>query len=95
MILVPAEKESGENTLRYAQARVSADGAFSLKNIAPGRYFVLARPISDDEWNQLEPRPVWWQTERHAELRRRAETANVVVDLPSCKRTSDYVLTYK
>jgi hypothetical protein len=95
VITVPAQKESADDSLRYAQARVAADGSFSLKNIAPERYFLVVRPISDEEWSEANPLPAWWQAEARAALRHAAETANVLVDLPPCKRIRDYALAYK
>jgi hypothetical protein len=95
VLIVPAEKESADQTLRYAQATVGGDGSFSVKNIAPGRYFLVVRTISNEEWSQPSPSPVWWHPEARAALKRDAEGANVVVDLQPCKRIRDYVLTYK
>jgi hypothetical protein len=95
VVIVPAEKESADKILRYAQTRVGGDGSFSVKNIAPGRYFLVVRPVSDGEWSQANPRPAWWQPESRAVLRREAETANIVVELPPCKRIRDYVLGYR
>ena len=47
--LVPAERESTDDPLRFAEALVNNDGTFSLTNLAPGRYYILARAIADDE----------------------------------------------
>ncbi len=41
--LVPAEKESGDEVLRFYGAAVSADGKITLNNLAPGRYWLLAQ----------------------------------------------------
>src|SRR5262245_5451890 len=45
--LIPAEKEAADDVLRYAQANAGAEGGFHFKNIAPGRYYLLAKPIKD------------------------------------------------
>jgi hypothetical protein len=95
VVIVPAEKESADKILRYAQTSVGSDGSFSVKNIAPGRYFLVVRPVSDEEWSQANRRPAWWHPEARAALRCEAESANIVVDLPPCKRIRDYVLSYK
>jgi len=41
--LVPAEKEHENNAFRYADTPVQADGSFFFSNLAPGRYWLLAR----------------------------------------------------
>src|ERR1041385_5113287 len=41
--LVPAEREAADEVLRYAEAPLAADGTFALTNLAPGRYWILAR----------------------------------------------------
>ena len=43
--LVPQERERAEETLRYYEVPVSGDGTFAFKNLAPGRYLVVARPF--------------------------------------------------
>src|SRR5205807_10000988 len=41
--LVPAESEAADDVLRYFEAEVAADGGFSLPNLAPGKYWLVAR----------------------------------------------------
>ncbi|HXG64212.1 MAG TPA: carboxypeptidase-like regulatory domain-containing protein, partial [Blastocatellia bacterium] len=47
--VVPAERERANEVLRYAQADVQGDGSFSFKNLAPGKYWLLARVATDEE----------------------------------------------
>src|SRR5262249_49137103 len=58
--LVPADKEAVDNTLRYYDALVRRDGSFELKHIAPGKYYIVVHTLSQDEWDEVSPRPVWW-----------------------------------
>ena len=91
--LVPQERERAEDTLHYYEAPVSADGAFLFKNLAPGRYFVVARPFVV-EAGERDPRPAAFDASARALLRREAESANVTVELQPCQRTTDYVLRF-
>lgn len=69
--LVPAEKDQENNAFRYADTAVQADGAFSIGNLAPGRYLLVVR--------EADPAMT------HAALRREAIKANVEVELRPCQ----------
>jgi hypothetical protein len=70
--VAPAEKEQENNPLRYAETPVQVDGAFSLSNLAPGRYWLLVRE-SDPALTR-------------AVLRREANKANVEIELHPCQK---------
>jgi len=76
--LVPAEKEHENNALRYAETPVQVDGAFSISNLAPGRYWLLVR-----EADAAITRAV---------LRREASKANVEVQLQPCQKVVNQTL---
>jgi hypothetical protein len=95
--LAPAEPEAPnakDEALRFVEARVESDGGFSFSNLAPGKYWLLARPIPDSEPNDKPIRPAAWDAAERAKLRREAEAANVPIELKPCQRVSDYVLHY-
>lgn len=89
--LVPVDREQANNVLRYSEATVKSDGTFALKNLAPGRYLVLARVEALGE-SDAPRRPVSWDAAARAKLRREAEAANVVVELKPCQKMVDYQL---
>jgi hypothetical protein len=93
-LLAPAEPEARDESLRFAETRVESDGLFSFSNLAPGKYWLLARPIPDSEPNDKPARPAAWDASERAKLRREAEAANVVIELKPCQRVSDYKLHY-
>jgi len=88
--LVPAEREAANNILRYGETLVDRDGTFALRNLAPGRYLIIARiePPTESE----APRPLAWDPTARLKLRREAETANTIVELKPCQRVIDYSL---
>lgn len=91
--LVPQERERVEDTLHYYEAPVAGDGTFAFKNLAPGRYLVVARPFLV-EAGESAPRPAALDTDKRALLRREAESAATTVELKPCQRTNDSVLRF-
>ena len=89
--LVPAERERAEDVPHYHETRTRPDGTFSFRNLAPGRYLLVARPVPEGELRQAEPpRPAAWAAAARAELRREAEAAKNAVELLPCQRGEDF-----
>ncbi len=88
--LIPAEKEAADDVLRYAQATVDGDGGFQFKHLAPGRYYLLAKPVKNDETGAAAARLQAWDNAQRAALRKEAEAANVSIELQPCQRIKDY-----
>jgi len=91
--LVPAEKASANDVLRFAEVMAQGDGSFSMSNLAPGRYWIIALPVTDDD-SSAKPQPMAWDSNDRASLRHAAEAANVVLELQACQRVVDYSLKY-
>lgn len=89
--LVPTERERAEDLLRYSEVPLGSDGAFTMQNLAPGRYWIIARPAPDDAPERVL-RPLAWDAQERAKLRREAEAANTTIELQSCQRVADYAL---
>jgi hypothetical protein len=89
--LVPAEASQAEDLVRYQEGLSRSDGTFELKNLAPGKYWLLARPLADDESNN---RPAAWDATERARLRREAEAAKQEVVLTACQRAADFKLPF-
>ncbi|MEK6301873.1 MAG: carboxypeptidase-like regulatory domain-containing protein [Acidobacteriota bacterium] len=92
--LVPFERENAGNAERFAETDTESDGAFAFANIAPGRYWLLVRPIADNE-RQEATWPVAWDVAGRSALRREAEAANIAVDLQRCARITNYLMRYR
>jgi hypothetical protein len=92
--LVPTERERVDDVLRYPSAPVRNDGTFAFNNLAPGRYYLLARPIPPQAARSADAAPPFFpDAQTRAQLRRAAEATNAL-DLQPCQRLSDYVLRY-
>jgi hypothetical protein len=92
--LIPAEREQANNALRFAETFAHNDGQFSLTNLAPGRYWIIARPVSEAEMVEGGSRPGGWDAESRARLRREAEAAKIEIALQPCQHLSNYTLRY-
>ena len=84
--LVPAEKESGDEVLRFYGAAVSADGKITLSNLVPGRYWLLAQTALDGGFTKLRLPDA---TETRAKLRRDAEAFKSEIELKPCQNVVD------
>lgn len=92
--LVPAERERAEDVLRYAEADVQSDGAFTFKNLAPGRYLLVARPAPPEPDPRQPARPLALDNNARNTLRREAEAAKNTVELQPCQRAQDFTLRF-
>lgn len=91
--LIPAERERAEDVLRYAETQSGADGAFRFRNLAPGRYWVLAQPAPKEP--APSEAPAAFDNAARLRLRRAAEAANQVIELQPCQRVTKYELRLK
>lgn len=89
--LIPAEKEAADNLLRYAELKTK-DGTFTFANLAPGKYWLLARRAPDDEADTKRVNPLAWDVATRKTLRLDAEAAHQAFELTACQRVKDYVL---
>jgi len=48
--VIPAERENADNLLRFYETRPDADRSFTIDNVAPGRYLILARLMEENEF---------------------------------------------
>jgi hypothetical protein len=92
--LVPAEPEAVDDVLRYAEAEPAADGNFLLTNLAPGKYWLIAREVSDQEPTDADRKPLAYDSGARVALRFEGEASKKVIELNRCQRMSDFVLTY-
>ena len=92
--LVPSEQSSAEDLLRYIEADVQTDGSFKLLNAAPGKYWLVARLLPEEDLKMRVPRPQAWKSSSRAALRREASAANAAIEVKPCQRVSDFQVRY-
>ena len=93
--LVPAESQSAEDALRYYEIEIETGGAFELKHLSPGRYWILARPVPDEELPGDDHRPLAWDSDGRTGLRFEGEAINTSIELKPCQHIGDYKFLYK
>jgi hypothetical protein len=92
--LAPVETALTDDILRYAEVLMNNDGTFTFTNIAPGRYWLLLRPVAEDEPADLKPRSSAWDGNERAKLRREAEAMKIEVALKPCQRVRDFSIKF-
>ncbi|MCI0660748.1 MAG: carboxypeptidase-like regulatory domain-containing protein [Acidobacteria bacterium] len=92
--LVPVESALANDALRYSEVLMNNDGTFAFTNLAPGKYWLLTRPVPNDEPVDRPPRPPAWDNTERAKLRLEAETKKVEFEPKPCQRLSDITIKY-
>jgi hypothetical protein len=87
--LVPVEPEKTEDVLRFFVAEVAADGTFTLNNLPPGKYRLLAQISEPQLGTVLKLREPEAATAR-VKLRKSAETKKAEIELKPCQNVTEY-----
>jgi hypothetical protein len=90
--LVPAAPTAADEVQRYAETLAQADGSFAFANLAPGKYWLTARAVPDEEALDRPAASAAWERAERAQLRRAAEAAKHEIELAPCQRLNDYAL---
>ncbi|HEU4714010.1 MAG TPA: carboxypeptidase-like regulatory domain-containing protein [Pyrinomonadaceae bacterium] len=83
--LIPFEAKAKDNLVRFVETTTQADGVFTFKNLAPGKYFVLARAMHPGARDSAE----------RQKLRKIAETTNLTIELKPCQQITEYSVRMK
>ncbi len=89
--MMPAERVQAENSLRYTAAPVQSDGTFSFEHVAPGRYWLAVRTVSDEPTSS-DVQTLFADARARTRLLGEAEAANHLVELQPCQRVNDFTL---
>jgi hypothetical protein len=90
--LVPAEKESADDVLRFFEARVDSDTGFAIGNIAPGHYWMIERAA--DESDPAKVKPIRQDSALRAQVLKEGEKTRNEIQLQPCQRIVDYEMRY-
>jgi len=93
--LVPAERESAEDVLRFFTVPVNSEGTFVVNNLPPGRYWAFARVVADSEPQSDARLRAPEEAGTRAQIRRAAEAAKTAVEFKPCQNVSNYELPLK
>ena len=90
--LVPEDREAATNVYRYYEAAAERDGTFTIDNVAPGRYLMLARRPEENETGTTKLLRLD-ETLRTAVLKE-AEAQKKAIAFKPCEQVSDFDLPY-
>lgn len=93
--LIPAEKQQADERFRYAETFAGRDGTFDLKNLAPGKYLLLATAHTASGADDSALHLSRLSSAELATLRRQAEESNQIIELTRCGRVENYRLIYR
>ncbi|HEY6121354.1 MAG TPA: carboxypeptidase-like regulatory domain-containing protein [Pyrinomonadaceae bacterium] len=92
LYLVPVERESADDPLRFFAVQIEHDGKFAINNLPPGRYWALIRTAADKEMKLVQSPG---ESETRAKILREAEATRSAIELKPCQNIPDYKLTLK
>ncbi|HSP64507.1 MAG TPA: hypothetical protein VLQ90_16070, partial [Pyrinomonadaceae bacterium] len=87
--LVPAEKESVADVLRFFETRADTDGSFAMSNIAPGHYWMIERAADENELAAIRQ-----DSALRSQVVKEAEKTRTEIQLQPCQRIVDYEKRY-
>ena len=93
VVLVPVEAENADAALRYYLAAIARDGKITMKNLAPGRYWMLAQSGLDEVQSGKLRLPD--EAGARRALRREAEAAGVEVEFKPCENVVEFPVPLK
>ncbi|HEX5082997.1 MAG TPA: carboxypeptidase regulatory-like domain-containing protein [Blastocatellia bacterium] len=93
--LIPAEAAAADDLLRHAESPVRGDGSFEFKHMAPGKYLLHTRQVTEKEVDDDQARPIVLDTAERVKLRRDASAAKNEIELKPCERVKEHVLRLK
>src|SRR5258705_119297 len=91
--LVPVEREAADNVLRFYEARPEADQTFTIDNIRPGRYFIVAHSLTEEK-DTDPPKSIRRDSSIRTTISQEAAAAKKEISFKPCERIVDYQLPY-
>jgi hypothetical protein len=90
--LVPAEPENADNTLRFYEASLESKRSFTFSNLAPGKYWVVARPREENELGMMKS--IRLDPRFRAKVFSEASEGKKEVSFKPCEQIADYELPF-
>jgi protocatechuate 3,4-dioxygenase beta subunit len=90
--MIPAERENADNVLRFYEARPDADRSFTIDNVAPGRYLIVARLMEQNDFGVAKS--IRQDGSFRANVVHDAEALKKDVAFKPCEQLADYQLPY-
>jgi hypothetical protein len=88
--LVPFEREATDNPLRFFEARPQSNGKFTMDNINPGKYFVIARMADENEYGVAKS--IRFDAAFRDKIVQAAQASKKEIAFKPCEQTPGYEL---
>ena len=95
LYLVPAEKESSDDVLRFFVARADSGRSFLIDHVPPARYRAIARTAAEGESMGNATLRLPDAAALRAKIKREAEASKIEIELKPCQNLSDYKMPLK
>jgi hypothetical protein len=90
--LVPEDRVSAGNLYRFYETAAEKDGTFTIDNVAPGRYWIVARRAEENETGLT--RLMRLDETLRATVLKEAEALKKAVAFKACEQVADFDLPY-
>jgi carboxypeptidase family protein len=90
--LAPAEREAAGNVLRFYESPTEMSGSFTVDNLAPGKYWIMARPAEGNDSGATKF--VRQDAAFRAKVLQEAQALNKTVTLKPCEQIGDLEVPY-
>jgi hypothetical protein len=90
--LVPADPEASGNVYRFYDTGAETEGNFTLDNVAPGKYWIMARRTEENESGAVKL--IRQDEALRAKVLQEAEVLKKAVALKPCEQAGDFDLPY-
>jgi len=87
--LVPVENESANDIWRYYGVKPDYNSKFSINNVMPGRYWIIAIPAGMSGDNSIPINHLFWESAVRAKIRQQAQEKGKEIELRPCQRITD------
>jgi hypothetical protein len=90
--LVPTERNSADNFLRFYEARPDGDRNFTIDNLAPGSYWIITRPVEENDFGIAKG--IRQDAGFRAKVLHDAEAIKKEIVFKPCERVTEYDVAY-
>jgi hypothetical protein len=90
--VVPVERDSAENVLRFFEGVAESDGSFAIGNIAPGKYLIIARPPEESDPGTIKS--IKQDPAFRSKVVKEAEALKKEISFKPCEQAKDFELPW-
>jgi len=90
--LLPSEDRLNNDAWRYYERTTGTDGKFSIRNLAPGKYLIVALPTPRKADAVIPMGQLVFDNNFRAAIRKQAEEKGTALDLKACQKMNDLSL---